>query len=222
MGITLAARRARGLQEPSAPKEGVGNAGCPVHPQPRVRSGSARCTRVFTAVAPEITRHPRTQWFYGLCRALPGDRAFLSPSPVRNVFLTNLTPASRRQDHTILPSASKALSSEAHLAATASNPASVTIAIRPSSGVDGCGYKLICDFGKPEYFFRWDWTGQITLIRLGKLDFRRKSAGGARGGTYVCHSARSLPHHSRQYRCHLFISLDAQMMLVRECHTWLL
>ena len=21
------------------------------------------CTRVFTAVAPEITRHPRTQWF---------------------------------------------------------------------------------------------------------------------------------------------------------------
>ena len=22
-----------------------------------------KCTRVFTAVAPEITRHPRTQWF---------------------------------------------------------------------------------------------------------------------------------------------------------------
>ena len=41
----------------------MGNAGCPVHPQPRVRSGSAECTRVFTAVAPEITRHPRTQWF---------------------------------------------------------------------------------------------------------------------------------------------------------------
>src|SRR5216684_2847203 len=75
----LAARRARGLQT-VAPKEGVGNAGCPVHPQPRVRSGSSRCTRVFTAVAPEFTRHPRTQWFYGLCRTLPGDRAFLSPS----------------------------------------------------------------------------------------------------------------------------------------------
>src|ERR1700686_5552041 len=58
----------RGTKRPggpciSAPKEGVGNAGCPVHPQPRVRSGSARCTRVFTAVAPEITRRPRTQWF---------------------------------------------------------------------------------------------------------------------------------------------------------------
>src|ERR1700692_4604597 len=43
--------------------------------------GSSKCTRVFTAVAPEITRHPRTQWFYGLLRALPGDRAFLSPWP---------------------------------------------------------------------------------------------------------------------------------------------
>src|SRR5665647_2758446 len=103
MRTTLATRIApEALSETSAPKEGVGNAGCPVHPQPRVRIGSRRCTRVFTAVAPEITRHPRTQWFYGLCRALPGDRAFLSPSPMRNLFLTNLTPASRRQDHTIL------------------------------------------------------------------------------------------------------------------------
>src|SRR6202790_5838568 len=57
--------------------------------------GSSKCTRVFTAVAPEITRHPRTQWFYGLLRALPGDRAFLSPSPrgyrhVRPVGLAHL------------------------------------------------------------------------------------------------------------------------------------
>ena len=43
---------------------------------------------------------------YGLCRTLPGDRAFLSPSPLRGLPLTSLTPASRRQDHTILPSAS--------------------------------------------------------------------------------------------------------------------
>jgi hypothetical protein len=27
-----------------------------------------------------ITRHSRTQWFYGLFRALPGDRAVLPPS----------------------------------------------------------------------------------------------------------------------------------------------
>src|SRR6202047_5671282 len=65
--------------------------------------GSSRCTRVFTAVAPEITRHPRTQWFYGFLRALPGDRAFLSPSLANES--ANLTPASRRQDHTTSPSA---------------------------------------------------------------------------------------------------------------------
>jgi len=60
------------------------------------------------------TRHSRTQWFNGLFRALPGDRAFLSPSSAEMVLskpgradLTSadLTPASRRQDHTILPSA---------------------------------------------------------------------------------------------------------------------
>ena len=53
--------------------------------------------------------HPAfpAQWFYGLCRTLPGDRAFLSPSPLRSLLLKNLTPASRRQDHTILPSARK-------------------------------------------------------------------------------------------------------------------
>jgi hypothetical protein len=39
--------------------------------------------------------------------------------------------------------------------------------------------KLICGFGKPEYFFKQDWTTQITLIRLRKFDFTRKSAGRA-------------------------------------------
>src|SRR5258708_997653 len=58
--------------------------------------------------------------------------------------------------------------------------ASVTIALRPSSGVDGCGYRLICDFGKSEYFFERDWTGRNSLSRFGKLDFARKSVG-ARG-----------------------------------------
>jgi len=40
----------------SAPKEGVGNAGCPLHPQPRVRS--VESTRVFTTVAPEHPAFP--------------------------------------------------------------------------------------------------------------------------------------------------------------------
>src|ERR1700730_6049366 len=118
---------------------------------------------------------PARNGFNGFLRALPGDRAFLSPSLANES--ANLTPASRRQDHTTSPSASKTLSSQAPLASIASSPASVTIAIRPSSGVDGGGYKVICDFGKTEYFFGWGWTGRNSLIRLRKLDFTRKSAG---------------------------------------------
>src|SRR5450631_3313259 len=65
-----------------------------------------------------ITRHSRTQWFYGLCRALPGDRALLPPSS-RGYVLSkpgwadlnsaDLTPASGCQDHTILPYAATSL-----------------------------------------------------------------------------------------------------------------
>jgi hypothetical protein len=36
-------------------------------------------TSVVTTVTPEHPAFP-TQWVYGLYRALPGDRAFLSPS----------------------------------------------------------------------------------------------------------------------------------------------
>jgi hypothetical protein len=52
------------------------------------------------------------------------------------LLLKNLTPASRRQDHTTSPSA-VALFVKSAAASIASNPASVTIAIRPLSGVDG-------------------------------------------------------------------------------------
>src|ERR1700674_2368025 len=94
-----------------------------------------------------MSRSPRRSGFFGTVAG--------------RITSANLTPASRRQDHTILPSASKALSSEAPLSATASSPASVTIAIRPSSGVDGGGYKVIWGFGKSEYFFERGWTTQI-------------------------------------------------------------
>jgi hypothetical protein len=61
---------------------------------------------------------PARNGFNGLCRALPGDRALLPPSS-RGYVLSkpgwadatpqNLTPASGRQDHTILPSAATSL-----------------------------------------------------------------------------------------------------------------
>src|SRR5260370_26523336 len=52
----LAARCARVVHLSLAPIEGVGNAGCPLHPQPRVRS--VESTRVFTTVAPEHPAFP--------------------------------------------------------------------------------------------------------------------------------------------------------------------
>src|SRR5882672_974993 len=60
------------------PSEGVGNAGCPMHPQPRVRS--VESTRVFTTVAPGSPGIPARNGFNGFLRALPGDRACLPPS----------------------------------------------------------------------------------------------------------------------------------------------
>ena len=95
---------------------------------------------------------------------LPGDRALLPPSPCGLKVLSSpvepneppqdLTPASRRQDHTTSPYATTSLvrslcnrsRAEARpaihraqnaAASTASRPASVTIAIRPSVGRDG-------------------------------------------------------------------------------------
>jgi len=59
--------------------EGVGNAGCPLHPQPRLRFALVEMhtsNNEYTGNA----RHSRTQWFYGLLRALLGDRALLPPS----------------------------------------------------------------------------------------------------------------------------------------------
>src|SRR3981081_3595867 len=94
--------------------EGVGNAGCPLHPRPRVHFVLVERTRVTTST-PESPGIPARNVFNGLCRALPGDRALLPPSPRGSpacphpggptCLPQNLTPASGRQDHTILPSA---------------------------------------------------------------------------------------------------------------------
>src|SRR5713101_2976012 len=54
----------------------------------------------------QINRHSLRDGFNGFLRALPGDHAWLPPSPARRVSVfTNLAPASERQDHTTSPSA---------------------------------------------------------------------------------------------------------------------
>src|SRR6266436_1457909 len=82
--------------------EGAGNAGRSMHPQPRMQMKKAheRSHHGHTG----NTRHSRTQWFYGLLRALPGDQACLTPSPA--LLLAGLTPALGRQNDTTWPYAS--------------------------------------------------------------------------------------------------------------------
>src|SRR6266581_7353299 len=54
------------------PKEGVGNAGCPLHPRPRVHLVVVERTRVTTST-PESPGVPARNGFNGFLRALPGD-----------------------------------------------------------------------------------------------------------------------------------------------------
>jgi hypothetical protein len=85
---------------------------------------------------------------------LPGDRALLPPKVTFRELDTSVG-VSGPHDFSVRKSA---LSSLALLASTASRPASVTIANRPSVGRDGEYIGLIWVFGKSEYFSERDWT----------------------------------------------------------------
>jgi len=72
--------RARVMHELFAPKsEGAGNAGC-ISASAASRA-KKKHTSVVTTVTPVSPGIPRANGFNGLFRALPGDRAFLPPSP---------------------------------------------------------------------------------------------------------------------------------------------
>src|SRR6202166_3878516 len=79
-----------------------------------------------------ITRHSPRNGFNGYFVISPVLRAFWPPSPA--LLSANLTPASGCQDHTTSHVRRKTPSSEAQPTSTASRPAFVTIAKRPSSG----------------------------------------------------------------------------------------
>jgi hypothetical protein len=76
------------------------------HPWPVCKKGS---TRGRTTGAGGIIRPSLRNGFNGLFRALPGDRAFLPPSPLRSLLIRNLMPASGHQNHTTSPSAAAPL-----------------------------------------------------------------------------------------------------------------
>ena len=76
---------ARGLFKVTPPLQtkGAGKTGCALHPRSRVQRAQKKRTRAyrFSGSSPAFP----AQWFYGLFRALPGDRAFLPPSPPAGV-----------------------------------------------------------------------------------------------------------------------------------------
>jgi hypothetical protein len=158
-----------GVARPS--REGVGNAGCPMHPQPRVRmvvvdaheySQRGHRNRPAFPHAMVLTASFVLSPAIGPFAAV-ASRIKVLPGPVEpNEPPQDLTPASRRQDHTTSPSAATRLRQKASpglapsscvpeiahgeqsalrphrtpdaAASTASRPASVTIAIRPLCG----------------------------------------------------------------------------------------
>src|ERR1700726_255904 len=91
-------------RSPSKKQEGAGNAGCPMHPQPRVRFVVGVCTRVFTAEAPETSGIPHAMVLTAYLVLSPGT-GLSCPRRSRDKPAT-LMPASGYQDHTPLPSAS--------------------------------------------------------------------------------------------------------------------
>ena len=104
-----------------------------MHPQPRVRFVVGVCTRVFTAEAPETSGIPHAMVLRLISRSPRGPGSFAPVTFAGIVPCENLAPASGRQDHTILPSASGALVKRA-AASTASRSASVTLRNAPLSG----------------------------------------------------------------------------------------
>jgi hypothetical protein len=99
-----------------------------------------KSTRVGTTGSAETSRLSPREWFYGFLRALPGEAAVFA-TVVSGTLPANLTPGSRRQDHTTSPSAASvfvratciALTPAAAIASRAQR--FVTIAKRPSGGL---------------------------------------------------------------------------------------
>src|SRR2546430_17195953 len=128
---------------PPSKIESAGNAGCALHPRSRVPE-IAQLAHTSIQGSGNTPTSP-AQWFYGLYRAHPGERACLPPSLAD--YSTSLTPASRRQDHTTSPyalafrPAKKPPDAQASTASRA--PRVVTIMIRPSCGRETGGVIIL-------------------------------------------------------------------------------
>jgi hypothetical protein len=193
--------------------EGAGNAGCALHPRSRVQNG-AKNAHEHTGSA-EALRHSLRNGLTAYGALSPAIRICLSPSPreyglVRPVGLAkpprDLTPTMRRQDHTLLPyahapfvlRAGSSLTGQTRpaipfhadaAASTASHPAFVTIATRPSCRVRrGELVEMICPTAQGEYFCAKGWTGFGVICPAGCFVARGSRDFACARGDAVCTS----------------------------------
>ena len=142
-----------------SPKEGVGNAGCPAHPQPRVRWVVEYAHEYSQRGRQNHPASPRNG--LRLIPRSPRRSGFLA-SGACGVFSANLTPASRRQNHTPSPSASAPFvigTSSVHRI-----PPRVRDDREPPLRWDETAtfMEVIWVKTETEYFFLWDSTAATT------------------------------------------------------------
>ena len=140
----------------------------------RSRAWCVESTRVSHHGRTGITRHSRTRMVLTVSFALSLVTGLSCHHRLADCFPRNLTPASGRQDHTTSPSALAPFVKSA-ATSTASRPNVRDDRETPLvwDGMAG-DMEVICAKREGKYFFGKDWTGSISLIRFGKLDFRRR------------------------------------------------
>jgi hypothetical protein len=155
-----------------SPQEGAGNAGRPMRPIAACAEVVGVSTRV-SQVTPESPGIPHAMVLTASFVLSPAIGLFCHRRP-RKLLPANLTPASRRQDHTTSPSASQRLRLWHRQRPPHPAPTFVTMANAPLRDGMAGDKQVICAKHEAEYFFDEDWTGQISLIGLGNFDFARK------------------------------------------------
>jgi hypothetical protein len=150
----------------------------------------AKCSNAHECRHREVTGTPgipARNDFNGFLRALLGDRAFLSPSSA--LLLADLTPASRRQDHTTSPSASAPFVNP-----RCPRPPHPAPYVRDDceTPLFGSGTARVVEMiwvnREAEYFSKWGWTakspnslsGQISTLAGTEPTGRRNDESGDR------------------------------------------
>ncbi len=162
---------------PSKSKRAQGRPGAGWHPRPPVRQVGVRMhRRKTTGVAGYNPAFP-AQWFYGLYRALLGDRAVLPPSPRETCFaqLSASVGAPGPHGFAVRPAAARPRKLAAPGAVRPSHPAPriVTIAMRPShrGGTARTNHRFLKN--RSEIFFARDLDKPSPLNWLAKFDSAR-------------------------------------------------